>query len=85
MQVLSSIVRKAVHMNPQLQMAMDEQIATYINDAGMSALLSYDPFKLQTSAHRECDFRRSLLIRYDFTLLGWCKLMVCMQVHVSAF
>ena len=34
MQVLSSIVRRSLQDNPQLQMAMDEQIATYINDAG---------------------------------------------------
>ena len=34
MQVLSSIVRRNVQDNPQMQMAMDEQIGTYINDAG---------------------------------------------------
>ena len=39
MQVLSSIVRRTVQDNPQMQMAMDEQIATYINDAGVATLL----------------------------------------------
>lgn len=33
-QVLSTIVQRTAHDNPQLQMAMDDQIATYINDAG---------------------------------------------------
>ncbi len=37
MQVLSSIVRRALKDNLQMQMAMDDQIATYINDAGTTA------------------------------------------------
>ena len=33
-QVLSGIVRRAVQDDAQMRVAMDEQIATYINDAG---------------------------------------------------
>lgn len=43
MQVLSSIVRRAIQADPQMRVAMDEQILTYINDAGLPSPESLKP------------------------------------------
>ena len=85
-QVLSTIVQRTAHDNPQLQMAMDDQIATYINDAGLPQTGSLAWLLLPFSGMRRAVLRviAGLLPALNPKCAASEALVSNVQVHVSA-
>ena len=81
-QVLSTIVQRIAHDNPQLQMAMDDQIATYINDAGLpqAGVSGCNCHSLSCAALR-CGLWQDFCQLSVLHPKHWCANV---QVHVSA-